>query len=166
MPVVTVVIGGESHSIDLEESLHIHNADAERHTVAADMAWWGTLAAAAEAHVERLAAAAASYRNKAIVRLLEIDAKTSEWRCKAAAESQDEYLELQNAIADAGEIAKKASTIHWALIRKMDMLRSLISGELGERRNIGAIGHEPVAAADDPRMKGYMANRKTPHKER
>lgn len=158
---VTVKIGGEAHTVDLDEILHIHNADAERHTVASDMAWWGILAAAAEAQVAKLTAAAASWHADALVKCLQQDEKMSEWKAKANASGHAEYLKIQNHIAEAQEQASKASTIHWALVRKMDMLRAMIQGESNTARGAGDIGRAPPTAPQgpDPRLQGYQANK-------
>ncbi len=156
--IVTVKIGGESHSIDLDDVLRIHNADEQRHNVAADMAWWGTIAAAAEAQVARLTAAAASWHADALVKCLQVDDKMSEWKAKANATSHTEYARMQLDIANAGEMAGRASTVHWALVRLMDMLKAMINGETNDKRGSTEIGHSapaPASGLPDPRLKGY-----------
>jgi hypothetical protein len=164
--VVVVKVGGETHTADLDDLLRIHNADAERHTVAADMAWWGTIAAAAEAQVQRLTAVAASWFADALVKCLKIDEKMSEWKAKANAGAHPEYQKLQSDIANAQEMAGRANTVHWALVRKMDMLREMIRGEAGDRRGSFDIGRgitEGVALPpeEDPRIKKFKDKRGT-----
>lgn len=169
--IVTVTVGDESHEINLDEALRINNADAERHEVAADVAWWGVIAAAAAAQVERLTAASDSTRSKALVGCLAEDEKVSEWKAKAMATATDDYLALQNAIADAKEQADKANNIHWTLIRKSDMLREMIRGESGDQRSSHNIGRPgPVtgpAQVPDPkdRLQAFRANRSKPKED-
>jgi hypothetical protein len=158
---VTVKIGGETHTVDLDEALHIHNADAERHTVAADMAWWGVLAAEAKARVAKLSAAAASWHAAALVTCLQQEEKISEWKAKAMASAHEEYKRIQNDIADAQAIEDKCSAIHWAFVRKMDMLREMIKGEVGDKRGANDVGRMPAPTQDgpDPRLSKYRNNR-------
>jgi len=158
--IVTVKVGGETHQIDLDQTLRIHNADAERHEVAADMAWWGVIAAAAESQVERLTAAAASWHADALVKCLQQDEKMSEWKAKANASGHAEYRKMTQDIANASEQAKKASTVHWSLVRKMDMLKEMISSENGTQRGAREIGKIPSPPSTDPRMSGYKGNKK------
>jgi hypothetical protein len=158
--IVTVKVGGETHSIDLDETLRIHNADAERHEVAATMAWWGTIAAAAEAQVARLAAAAASWHADALTKCLAADEKMSEWKAKAAASGHSDYAAMAQGIANAQEQAGKAQTVHWALVRKMDMLKEMIKGDNGDKRGAGEIGHVPAGPTEpDKRLSGYKQAR-------
>lgn len=155
--IVTVKVGGETHTIDLDAALRIHNADAERHEVAADMAWWGVIAAAAEAQVQRLTAAAASWHSDALVKCLQQDEKMSEWKAKANASAHQEYLRIQNDIANAQEMAGRANTVHWAYVRKMDMLKEMIKGDSAERRGANEIGRPAPAAPSGPdeRLRGF-----------
>lgn len=154
--IVTVKVGGEVHDADLDDILHIHNADAERHTVAADMAWWGVIAAAAQSRVDKLAAAAASWHADALVKCLQMDEKMSEWKAKANASSHKEYLKIQEDVATAQEMASRASTVHWALVRKMDMLKEMIKGDSASQRGMNEIGHRPPGApSPDDRLKDY-----------
>lgn len=143
MAKLTVDIGGERHEIDLADALHIHNADQERHTVAADVAWWGALAASAVAHAAKLNTAAAKHFNRLIAAALAHDAKVSEWKAKALAGADETYNELLDAAADAESQAATAQTIHWSLIRKGDMLREMIKGDNGTQRNSHDIGRAP-----------------------
>ena len=154
--VVTIRIGGETHTIDLDSALRINNADAERHEVAADMAWWGVIAAAAEAQVERLTAAAASWHASALAKCLEVDEKISEWKAKAAATGHAEYNRMTRDIADAKEVAGKAQAVHWALVRKMSMLEAMIKSDSADQRGSNSIGRPPVQS--DDRMTGYKNN--------
>lgn len=170
--IVTVKIGGEGHSINLDDVLRITNADAERHSVAADVAWWGVIAAAAASQVERLAAAAASWHAKALVKCLQTDDKIAEWKAKATANSHDEYLELLQAVADAKEESEKANNIHWSLIRKSDMLREMIRGESGDQRASRDIGRPAGPAMTDPvpldpkdRLAGFRQRQRRQDKE-
>lgn len=161
---VTVKVGGETHQMDLDEALHIHNADAERHEVAADMAWWGVIAAAAEAQVQRLAAVSASWHAGALSACLKQDDKMSEWKAKASATSHPEFLKIQTDIANAQEMVGRAQTIHWALVRKMDMLKEMLKGDSNDRRganNIGAGMSAPVPlpGGRDPRLANYKGKK-------
>ena len=161
--IVTVKVGGETHSVDLDDALRIHNADAERHETAADMAWWGTIAAAAEAQVARLTAAAASWHADALVKCLQADEKMSEWKAKANASGHATYAKMQQDIADAGEQAAKAQTIHWAYVRKYSMLEAMLPGERGDQRSSNAIGRAPAPADPGNRLDGYRAARQAKH---
>jgi len=155
--IVTVKVGGETHTVDLDEALHIHNADAERHEVAADMAWWGTIAAAAEGVVARLTAAAASWHADALSKCLKADEKMSEWKAKAAASGHSEYARMQQDIANASEQAAKAQTVHWAYVRKMSMLEAMLPAERGDQRGSNSIGRVP--SGPDPRLAHYKKGR-------
>lgn len=170
MRLVTIQLGDERHDIDLDQALHIHNADAERHTVAADVAWWGAIAAAAVSQTERLAAVCASWHSNALARCLEQDEKIAEWKAKALAQSQPQYLAYQEAIADARGQAEKASAVHWSLIKKYDMLQAMLPGEAGDRRASRDIGHresgyDPGAnpSTKEPRLAKFQQARQ--HKE-
>jgi len=167
--IVTVKVGGETHTVDLHDILHIHNADAERHTVAADMAWWGVIAAAAQSRVDKLTAASASWHADALVKCLQVDEKMSEWKAKANATAHAEYRKIQEDIADAQEMASRANTVHWALVRKMDMLKEMIKGDSADRRGANEIGRGAPPgppSGSDSRLAGYKAKRgQTPDKE-
>lgn len=161
--IVTVKVGGETHTVDLDDSLRIHNADAERHEVAADMAWWGTIAAAAEGVVARLTAAAASWHADALSKCLKADEKMSEWKAKAAASGHPEYARMTADIAVASEQAAKAQTVHWAFVRKMSMLEAMLPGERSDQRGSNSIGRVP--SGPDPRLESYKKGRANTTKE-
>lgn len=155
---LTVRIGDETHDINLSDELDIHNADDERHTVASKVAWWGSIAAAAEAEAEKLAASAAKHFNWLIAEALKQDAKVSEWKAKAMAGADEAYGSMLASASDGQEQARRASSIHWTFIRKMDMLRAMIAGDNGTQRSSNDVGRTP-----DSRFEGFRRNRQ--HKE-
>jgi hypothetical protein len=164
--IVVVKVGSDEHKVDLNDILHIHNADAERHTVASDMAWWGVIAAAAQSRVDKLTAAAASWHAAALVECLKQDEKMSEWKAKANASGHPEYNKIQNDIADAQEMASRANTVHWALVRKMDMLKEMIKGDSADRRGANDIGRGGAPAEPpDPRLSKFRQKKSTTDKE-
>jgi hypothetical protein len=166
--VVTIRVAREEFKVDLDSELQIHDPDAERHKVAADVAWWGTVAARATAYHENLISTAEHWKNAALKACVEADEKMAEWKAKAQAGGHEKYLEIMRDVARASEEAQKAQAIHWAFVRKMDMLRSMLAGELGTQRASGEIGRvgppEPKdpTGKTDPRLDGF---RRRKHQE-
>lgn len=146
---ITIKIGGDVHSISRSD-LEIQDAETERHQVAADVAWWGSVAASAQARMESLEAVATQWRAAALQKCLQVDEKMAEWKAKSAADSHQEYLKIQNDIVHAREQLNKAQAVHWALIRKSDMLREMIQSENGTRRSSHDIGRVPIPGGPKP----------------
>lgn len=159
--VVGLMVNGELVSFDLDAELEIANPEAERHKVAADMAWWGIIAAAAEAHVEKLTASAEQWYKSGLVECLKADEKMAEWKAKANVGASPTYLAQLHAVADAREVANKATAIHWAFVRKMDMLRDMLPAEYAGRSRSSDVGRTQAAdSKPDPRFNKFKANRK------
>lgn len=162
--VVSIKVGGDTFKVDLDDELQIHDPDAERHKVAADVAWWGTVSARASAYHENLISTAEHWKHAALKACVEHDDKMAEWKAKAQAGGSDKYLEIMRDVARASEEAQKAQAIHWAFVRKMDMLKAMLPGEHGTQRASGEIGRVPVPepkdlGKEDPRLGAFRQKR-------
>lgn len=159
--VITIKVGGDTFSCDLQD-LEIVNADAERYQVSTDIAWWGSVAASAEAYAAKLAARADGWTNAQISACVGKDEKIAEWKAKSFVKGQPEHVSLQETLADAQEMAATARNLHWSFVRKGEMLQAMISGENATRRNTYDIGRMPedhTANPNDPRLGGFKQRR-------
>lgn len=165
--ILTVNLGeGAVFKIDVDAELEIQDPDAERHKVASDVAWWGSIAARANARAESFANEAEHWKNAALKTIVEADDKISEWKAKASASGHADYRKMQLDVAKAQEMAGTASAIHWAFVRKMDMLNAMIKSENGTQRASSGIGvgmprepKDPTGKTDE-RLKSFREKRK------
>jgi hypothetical protein len=151
---LTFNIEGEKQSIDLAQELEISDLEAERARVAAQIAYWGALVAAADAAAERLEAELEHWTGKCVDKLLAADPKMAEWKCKPATQAQDDFLERRRTIIAAKEEAAKAKAVYNGFTRKHDILKAMTSREGGERFAAGDVGRGP-----DNRFDGFKARR-------
>lgn len=158
---ITIKVAGEIFTCDLQD-LEIVDPDAERHKVASLVAWWGSVSASAQSHAEKLAARADSWRDAAITRCIGEDGKIPEWKAKAYASSQPEYLALLEAAADGRAAHNRANSIHWSYVRKMEMLKAMLQGERatqGSANEVGRIPEERPPGQTDPRYAAFKNRR-------
>jgi hypothetical protein len=152
--VITIQVASEALTCDLQD-LEIVDPEAERHKVAALVAWWGSVSASAESHAEKLAARAANWHNAALTRCIGEDAKVPEWKAKAYVGGQPEYLALLEAAADGRAAHSRANSIHWSYVRKMEMLKAMLQGERatqGSANELGRIPEERTPTQTDNRF--------------
>lgn len=121
---VEMKVNGEPVSIDFEEEMEIGDVSEDMIKVAAQMAYWGQVWAAAEAEKLRADAAYRQWRADQTKMVLESDPKLAEWKCKAHVEESDTFVSLKAAMAEAERQVISAKTIHDAFKVKAHVLQS------------------------------------------
>jgi hypothetical protein len=158
---LVLCIGGEVHKIDLSEELRIDNLEADRSEVAAKIAHWGAVLAAAEEVVEKLEADFDHWNGKSIDICLKAEEKAAEWKVKAAVYAQDAFLKQKHAIATARSVANKVKAVYNGYSRKHDLLRAMTGREGPEGRSANDLGRSasPSPSGPDPRLKAFRQTR-------
>jgi hypothetical protein len=132
----TIIVQGVEIDIDIDESgLAIADLSEDMGRVAAQLAWWASVWAAAEA--ERMQSDAFYRRWRALQgkALLEKDPKLSDEKRKIHIESDEKFLELKGAMAKAEENVVFAKGMFQAFEKKGNMLQSrgaMARGELAK----------------------------------
>lgn len=97
--VVKITIGKEVIEIDLDEETTIGELDKDMDQVAAQIAYYGELLAAAKRESQELDAAYRHFRATVAQAVLSKEKSAAEWKVKAAIESQDKFLTFKKAAA-------------------------------------------------------------------
>lgn len=106
---VDITVNGEQIVLDLEEELQIKDLSSDIANVAAKMAIWGNILAAAEAEQESVDSHYRHWRATLGNKLLAANDKASEWKVKQEIEAAPEFLKFKEAIAKALQHATLAS---------------------------------------------------------
>lgn len=136
--VIRLQINGAIHDLDLRD-LEIMDGPGERQRACALMAFWGGVAAEAEAAITT---AEAVYRHWSATRLAAIHSggeKVPEWRAKIMVEVDVGFLNCKQIIAETVEVAGKAKSIYEAFKQKAYTLGALVSAETAQWRHAGAM---------------------------
>jgi len=94
-------INDEEVIVDIDDELVIHDVSVDQSKVAAQMAYWSTVWAAAEAERIRIDAFYRKWRAEYGEAILNADAKKSEWKVKQQVESDEKFVKLKDALAEA-----------------------------------------------------------------
>lgn len=151
-------IDGQLHKIDLNEELRIDNLESDRSEVAAKIAYWGVILAAAEEKVDLHEAALEHWSGKATDKLMGVDGKgIAEWKVKPSIQAQDDFLKQKTVIAEAKSQAAKIRAVYNGFTRKHDLLRAMTGREVGEGRSAGDVGRE--SGTPDSRFDAFRRTR-------
>ncbi len=98
---IKIKVEGELIEVDLDEELTINDMGEDQQFVAARMAFWGSLAAAAEGEKIRTDAYYRTWRAKLGSTILKKDPKTAEWKVRQQIEADENFEKLKASIAAA-----------------------------------------------------------------
>ncbi len=136
---VTLIVDGEPVESS-DEELEVGDINDDMTKVAAQVAYWGAVWAAAEE--EKLCADAAyrQWRAEFSLKILSSDSKLAEWKIKARVESDKTFLKLKAALAKAERNVLSAKTRHESFKVKAATLQS--RGAM-DRAGLSSIVHTP-----------------------
>lgn len=121
---ITLNVDGQTTTVDIESMVAIFDLSEDMSTVASNMAWLGSLWAAAREERERAENIYRAWRARASKEVLEDDPKMAEWKVKLAIESDPDFLDHKAAMREAQRVVDRLSTALDAVSTKADMLRS------------------------------------------
>ncbi len=121
---VTMVIDGHPVEIDLDGELAIGELTEDMTVVAAKMAYWGAVWAAAESERERAEAHYKHWRADQTQMILDANDKMAEWKVRAEIESSAAYLEIKEKLALSVRNAILSKSIVDAFRVKASLLQS------------------------------------------
>lgn len=148
---VDIQVNGERVTMDFSDELEIGDVSQDMIKVAAQMAFWGAVWAAAESEQQRADAAYRQWRADQTNMVLAADPKMAEWKVKAKIEETDTFVNLKAAIAQAANNVTLAKNICEAFKVKAHVLQS--KGAL-KRADMYADGvHTPETPRDRPAKK-------------
>lgn len=120
----TIVVLGQKVELNTVDGLPIADISIDMDRVAAQMAWWGAVWAAAERQKIEVAG---KYRKWKSIALLEAKArgeKDAEWKIRAHVEGSEGFLAFQDEIALAEEAVVLSKNVFDAFSKKANMLQS------------------------------------------
>jgi hypothetical protein len=121
---ITVRVDGSDISLDIEADTSMLDLSDDMDSIAATIAWYGTVLAAAQGFAETLELNAKIWRAQFLDTLLAGDAKVAEWKAKAAAEAHPLYRKHHEATIAAWQVVTRLEHACRALQVKADILRS------------------------------------------
>lgn len=121
---ITMKVDGQPVSIDFEEELEVGDISEDMSKVAAQLAYWGAVWAAAESEAQRADAAYRQWRGDQSNMILDSDSKLAEWKVRAKIEEMDTFVSLKAAIAQAASNVVTAKSIFEAFKVKAHVLQS------------------------------------------
>lgn len=155
----SITVAGTVVELDTREGLPIADISGDMDKVASQMAWWGSVWAAAEREALEADAFYRSWKAKKFNEFLESDPKLAIDKVNAKVEACSEFLQFKQAIAKATENATLARAIFNAYDKKGNMLQSrgaIARGELAKTGMTTPVSPKPRATVtdddeDDPR---------------
>jgi hypothetical protein len=121
---IDITVNGENINVNIEEDLKIIDISRDMDMVSSQIAFWGSVWAAAE---EEELKAKAYYRNwKAKVgeKLVNSDNKLAEWKIRQKLEALDEFKVVKEGLALASRNVLLAKTVFESFKAKASMLQS------------------------------------------
>lgn len=138
--VVSITLNGHDEEFDLGEIMSISNPEADRETVAAQMAWWGAIWGQA---VETEQLADAAYRSWRARTTDKVAANgTAEWKSKNIVEGMPEFVTHKEQIAAAARNAATARAIYEAYGKKAELLIKLVRRDDNDSYHGRTLGRE------------------------
>ena len=129
---ITITIGKEKLEIDVDEEAGIHDLSSDMDTVAARIAFFGEVLAAASAEKIRIDAHYRRWRAGVAAKSLETDPKIPEWKSKVEIESAEQFTQFKEALASAEYNVTSLTNLIIALKEKSPNLRSKGARERAE----------------------------------
>lgn len=119
-----IVVMGQVVELNVDADLPIADISADMDKVAAQMAWWGSVWAAAEREKIDADAYYRRWRAQKTNDVLAADPKLAEWKLKAAIEADENFVKLKAALAQAEENTLLARNVFLSLDKKANQLQS------------------------------------------
>jgi hypothetical protein len=138
--VVEVLILGDGAELPIGADL-----SEEMDRVAAQLAYWGAVAADAAAELTQVDAWYRRWRAEATAAALAADPKASEWKVKNKVEAHDKFIEYKNAIA----LAEKNLGLCEAMVRGFDKKANQLQSRGAKAR--AEIGAQGMTTPETPR---------------
>jgi len=120
---IKIKVDGVNITIDLDSELEIADMS-DMDKVAAQMAYWGSIWAAAASESERVDATYRTWRAKAGEAALANDPKLSEWKVKQAIEGDDTFMKFKKAQGEAQRNVILTKGVFESFRIKANMLQS------------------------------------------
>lgn len=144
---IDITVNGERVHVDLNEELQIKDLSSDMSTVAAKMAIWGAIWAAAEAEQESVDAHYRRWRADLGQKLLAASDKAAEWKIKQEIEAAPDFIKYKEAAAKALQHAILARSIYES---HKAMVTALQTAGANARAEMSATGMS-VTTSPDPR---------------
>jgi hypothetical protein len=166
---VSMSVNDEKVTINVDEQLEIHDLSLEMDQVAARMAYWGDVWAAAEAERERADAYYRKWRAELGQKILAANDKAAEWKVRQDIEADSAFYKLKDAIASATYNATMAKVIYESFRTKASILQSkgamaraeIDSTGMTTKREAKSTSTESERAAKVDAMRTINAKKKT-----
>jgi hypothetical protein len=121
---IEMTVDGNPVSIDLDAELEVGDVDRDMNQVAAQMAYWGSIHAAAESERLRTEAYYRNWKAQRREKELEIEPKLAEWKVNAKVQAHPKYMPLWEAQAAATRNSVQARAVFESFKIKANMLQS------------------------------------------
>lgn len=122
---------------DVTQELSVDDIGGDMDKVAAQIAYYGSMAASAKSLAAKLEAEFKVWKARSIQEILRADPKLAEWKTKALIESRDEYRSFAVQIAEAHHNEESLWAVYNAFRAKVNVLQS--RGAMA-RDEVGATG--------------------------
>jgi len=121
---VNIEVDGQSVAINVDVELQVGDLSKDMDQVAAKMAYWGAVWAAAEAEMKSADAWYRAWRAKTGAAMIEADGKMSEWKVRQALEADPRFMTIKKSLAAATRNVTLTRAIYEAFRTKANMLQS------------------------------------------
>lgn len=170
--IVTVHVDGEEKHLNLDDILIIRDQQAERETVAADIAYWGAMFGGATSQLKLAEAASTKWMGQQLSESLRSDEKVAEWKARSFAHGSPEYVAMKEAEGNAEGNCLALQAVYEAYKQKGRILERLIGVEQALISSSTRIGRTEIAAGPsasraetDPRVAKMRGLIKAPGKK-
>jgi hypothetical protein len=120
----TIVVLGQKIEVDTNDGLPIVDISNDLDSVAAQMAWWASVWAAAERQELATDGEYRQWKSRAMLAALAKAPKDSEWKIKAVVEGSDGFLKFQSNKALARDAAVLSKAMFDSYAKKANALQS------------------------------------------
>ena len=121
---VKIKVDGLPVEANLDEELEIDDVSTDMDKVAAQMAYWGAIWAAAQGEQEAADAYYRQWRANKGKALLESDGKLAEWKTRQEIEADPKFMKIKQGLATAIRNATLCRAIYESFRTKANMLQS------------------------------------------
>lgn len=121
---VSIEVDGQPVVINVDAEMEIGDLSTDMNRVAAQMAYWGAVWAAAEGELKSADAWYRAWRAKNGAAMIEADGKMSEWKVRQALEADPKFMTIKKSLAAATRNATLTRAIYEAFRTKANMLQS------------------------------------------
>jgi hypothetical protein len=120
----TITVNDTDVELDVDVGLPIANVSTDMDRIASQMAWWGSVWAAAEREAAQVEAHYRQWRASKINEIVKRDPKLAEWKVKALVEADPKFLAFKRAAATTIENTTLARAVFDSLDKKSNQLQS------------------------------------------